>query len=795
MAMRLGTGESPRVGAILGPTNTGKTHRAIERMLAYKTGMIGLPLRLLAREVYDRIVELRGPDVVALVTGEEKRVPAQAQYFVCTVEAMPTDKRVSFVAVDEIQLAGDRNRGHTFTDRLLHARGVEETLFLGAATVSNLIEKLVPGVVIESAPRLSELRYSGTRKLTSLPPRTAVVAFSAEAVYEAAERLRGVHGGAAVVLGALSPRTRNAQVAMYQAGEVKHLVATDAIGMGLNMDIHHVAFAATRKWDGRGHRDLSAAELAQIAGRAGRYRTNGTFGTTREVPGLTPEVVAAIEGHEFPPLTALFWRNSELDLRSPDHLLESLRKPPPARVLMPVHGEDDQLVLEALIRREEVRSKLNGPASLERLWEVCKVPDYHKTRTDAHVELLGQMALHLLPEGRLPDVFVDKHVSRLDRTEGDIETLMSRIAWIRTWTYVAWQRDWTERSAHYQEWTRAIEDKLSDALHERLTARFVDRRVLVALAPTADAVISAAGGRVEVGGIDVGQVRDLSFVPTEGPPSKTAQAAIRRRLTALAAPRVQALEEAPDEAITLDAQGRIVFEDTVLGRLAAGPSLLEPKVVLGRMDLLDSSDRERIRVHLERWRERWVAALFAPLERPAAAKLGPSGKGLVYAVRAGLGTVDHEEVAQLLDELRPDEKVHLAKLDLRLGTYTVYVQSLLRLGPMRHRAALWSVAHGRTPLLEPPPDGRSALRPTGYGRDGLKALGYRVVGGIAIRADMLEKVGAHVRKMARAGEPHSVEALLSWLGCTREDALNIVRELGFQVRSQPDGQVRLRRQR
>ncbi|MEQ1506486.1 MAG: helicase-related protein [Myxococcota bacterium] len=788
----------PRVRAILGPTNTGKTHRAIERMLAHRSGMIGLPLRLLAREVYDRVVERRGAESVALITGEEKRIPVDPQYWVCTVEAMPVDRWVSFLAVDEVQLAGDRNRGHTFTDRILNARGVEETLFLGAATIAPLLERLIPGITIETAPRLSKLSWAGSRKLGSVPPRSAVVAFSAEAVYEAAERLRGVHGGTAVVLGALSPRTRNAQVAMYQSGEVKHLVATDAIGMGLNMDIHHVAFAAVRKYDGRGHRALEPAELAQIAGRAGRYRTDGTFGTVRTAgnePELPEDVIAAIEAHEFPPLQHLFWRNSALDLRSTATLLDSLREPPPFRGLVATFTEDDQQALETLSARDEIRDRVRGPDDVARLWEVCKVPDYHKTRTDAHVELLGQMAVHLLGGGVLPDGFVDKHVARLDRTDGDIETLMSRIAWIRTWTYVAWQRDWTGRPSHYQAWTRTIEDQLSDALHERLTARFVDRRVMLAVSPDAAPPVIVDGGQVSVGGVDVGRLRSFSFAPA-GLPSRAAEAAVRRHLAAGIAPRIDALCASDDDAFTIEPDGSVAWDDAVVARLAAGPTALAPKVVVGRLDLLDPADRERVRVRLEAWRDGWVAGLFAPLDRPAAAKLSPAAKGLVYLVRVGLGTVDRtEEVEALIATLRADDRPNLAKLDVRIGAYTVYVQSLLRKEPMTIRATLHCLANGRTPIVAPPADGRPVIRPAGFGRELLAAIGYRTIGGLAVRVDTLEKVGAEVRQIARGPGPSTIDKLTSWLGANRQDTLNIVRGFGFRVRSRDDGRITLQRQR
>ncbi|MCH9020559.1 MAG: hypothetical protein IIA73_09375 [Proteobacteria bacterium] len=469
--------DAPRLTAVLGPTNTGKTHLAVERMLGHRSGMIGLPLRLLAREVYDNVVARVGDRAVALITGEEKLVPARPRYFVCTVEAMPLDRPVDFLAVDEIQLADDGERGHVFTDRLLNARGLEETMFLGADTIRRLVRRLAPDMAFISRPRLSRLDYAGPKKLTRLPPRSAVVTFSANDVYALADVLRRQRGGAAVVLGALSPRTRNAQVALYQGGDVDYMVATDAIGMGLNMDVDHVAFAALRKFDGRGLRALTPAELAQIAGRAGRYMNDGTFGTTGDVGGLDADVVEAIEGHRFPSLRAIYWRNARLRFTSLDALIRSLDAPPPAPGLMRAPDVDDRRALGALAGEEEIRRFAANPDAVRLLWEVCRIPDYRKTMDDAHARLLGRVYTHLMQgDGVLPEDWADRHVAPFDRIDGDIDTLVTRIAHVRTWTYISHRTGWLADPGHWQARTRAIEDRLSDALHDRLTQRFVDQR-------------------------------------------------------------------------------------------------------------------------------------------------------------------------------------------------------------------------------------------------------------------------------------------------------------------------------
>lgn len=787
-----------RVTAVLGPTNTGKTHRAIQAMLQHRSGMIGLPLRLLAREVYDRVVAERGPDVVALITGEEKIVPRDPRYFVCTVEAMPLDllgsgpaverrRPVAFVAVDEVQLAGDRNRGHVFTDRLLHARGVLETMLLGSDTMAPLLEQLIPSVRIERQPRLSQLSWAGCSKLGSVPRRSAVVAFSAEQVYAHAERLRARFGGAAVVLGALSPRTRNAQVAMYQAGEVQHLVATDAIGMGLNMDVRHVAFTATRKFDGRGFRDLTTAELAQIAGRAGRYTTDGTFGTTREVGPLDPGVIDALQRHDFPPVTRLYWRNSALDTRSPEALLRSLRRPAPHPALVQVRDEDDELAFEALARREELA--LDHPDAVELAWEVCQIPDYRKTLTGSHVELLAQVAGHLLgPEGRLPDDWVAERIGRLDQIEGDIETLMARIAYVRTWTYVSFQRDWLADPAHWQERTRAIEDRLSDALHDRLTRRFVDQRLmLVTSAP--EGAVQVDEDTVRIGPHVAGYLQGLDLRLLAG--ASGLYSAVRRGLTDEVVGRVARLEQEPDEALILDDRHRIRWRDGVLGWLEAGPGPLEPRVRLARLDLLEPPQKEVVRRRLERWRDAFVGDLFAPLQRQAATSLQGPGRGLLYALQLGLGSVPRQEVSAQLGALSKQDRSTLARLDVRMGTESVYVKSLLRPEPMAHRARLWCVAQG-VDAREAPQAARSSVPADPGDAAFYRAVGYQVLGGLAVRVDVLERVAARLRELARTGKADGPD-LLSWMGCKREDLDGVARALGYRVEDAPDGRIRARR--
>lgn len=610
-----------RVTAVLGPTNTGKTHFAIERMLAHQSGMIGLPLRLLAREVYERVVAAKGANNVALITGEEKIVPKTPTHWVATVESMPIDIGAEFIAIDEIQLAADFERGHVFTDRLLNARGRSETIFLGSDTMRPLIQKLVPGVQFIGRPRFSDLAYTGARKLTRLPRRSAIVAFSSDAVYSIAELVRRQRGGAAVVMGALSPRTRNAQVALYQNGDVDFLVATDAIGMGLNMDIDHVAFAATEKFDGSVRRPLRANELAQIAGRAGRHMNDGTFGVTGDAEPLEGELVEAIENHRFDPVRVIQWRNANLDFGSIEALDRSLDMLPPTRGLTRARAADDQLVLRSLGADEAIKAKAQGPVAVKQLWQVCQIPDFRKSATEEHARLIGGIFEHLMSnEGVLPDDWMNGHVSRLDNVEGDIDAIAQRIAHIRTWTYVANRADWLKDAAEWQERTRAVEDRLSDALHEKLTQRFVDRRTSVLMRRLREDEEFAATiedeGEVLVEGEYVGRLQGFSFVADPraiGIHGRALRAAALKGLAGEIASRAHALTNAPEAAITLSEHGRLWWNGGIVAQLRKGHDPLHPRVELLADDLLSTQARERATERLEEWLAHHIAKTLSPL--------------------------------------------------------------------------------------------------------------------------------------------------------------------------------------
>ncbi len=783
-----------RVKAVLGPTNTGKTHLAIERMLAHRTGIIGFPLRLLARENYDRIVARKGAAHVALITGEEKILPPDARWFACTVEAMPLDRQAEFVAVDEIQLCADPDRGHIFTDRLLHARGTVETMFLGAETIRPLLKRLVPQAEVETRPRLSQLAHAGSVKLTRLPPRSAVVAFSAAEVYAIAELIRRRRGGCAVVMGRLSPRTRNAQVALYQAKEVDFLVATDAIGMGLNMDVDHVGFARQSKFDGHRPRLLTAAEVAQIAGRAGRGMRDGTFGTTAQCPPLPAEVVDAVESHSFPPLEELVWRNAELDFSDVDALLASLLAPPPRPGLVKGRDATDLETLMALAREPDIRARVTTRGLTRLLWDACQVPDFRKLADDSHTRLCARIFGHLVQDGVLPTDWLAGQIAGLSRADGDIDTLMQRLSNVRVWAYVAARPDWVGDAAHWQAETREVEEKLSDALHERLTARFVDRRATHLLrrleAAETEELLSAvtAQGEVVVEGHPVGHVAGFGFTPdpiSVGQERRLVMRAARRALRQEMPRRVAALAAAPDAAFGFDddiggaATGRmIVWDGAPVAKLQRGARLVRPLVHVLESEFLDGSQRDRIRQRLQAWLDALVRGELAPLfAAEAAAEAQPALRGPLHRLIEAGGVVP----GAAEEPVEPALRASLKALGVRAGRFALFIPALLKPRATVLRGRLWALHHGVPP---PTPATRGAVSmtppadwPVGYA----EAMGWIAAGPMLIRLDVAERVAAELAYLSRRGAAPVPAGLASSLSVKAELLPVALRALGVRL--------------
>lgn len=793
-------GGGPSVTAVLGPTNTGKTYLAMDRMLGHASGMIGFPLRLLARENYDKVVKLRGHGAVALITGEEKIIPPRPRYYICTVESMPLDRQVAFMAIDEIQLAADADRGHVFTERLLHARGLVETMFLGAETVKPLIRKLVPGAQFVSRPRFSKLLYTGAKKLTRLPRRSAVVAFSVSEVYGIAELIRRHRGGAAVVMGALSPRTRNAQVALYQSGDVDYMVATDAIGMGLNMDVDHVAFASMHKFDGRAPRALVAAEVAQIAGRAGRHMNEGTFGVTADVPDIDPDIIARVESHEFPALQTLFWRNTALRFTSLEALLGSLKFSPPSPALVRPPPAEDQLVLEAMTKDTDVRSRATGPDRLRLLWDVAQVPDFRKVKPEMHARFMTQVFQHLTQNDHvLPEDWVAGQVERIDRTDGDMHAVMDRIAAIRTWTYLAHRGDWMQDGLAWQERTREVEDRLSDALHDKLTKQFVDSRTshLVKRLRGDDVMAAdvAADGMVAVDGHTLGHLEGLRF-RAERTGLRTADRAVLNAANAALRPviaaRVDAMAAAGDDAFSLDDAARIVWQGEPVAFLIAGPESLKPQIQLPADERVEAADRARVEARLRAWIVHHIGAVLSPLVRAREANVTAPVRGIVFMLAEHFGAVRRNAVDAHLALLKDEERKTLARLGIRCGLDHVFFPALLKAAPMRLRGLLWIAAHrdlqGDQVLPALPAAGRVSIPLTpGTPEMFYVACGYRPIGDAGYRIDMLERFAAELRKLAREKIAVLPPATLSLLGITLETALTVLKALGFKARIDDTG--------
>jgi ATP-dependent RNA helicase SUPV3L1/SUV3 len=791
------TGAAPsRLVAALGPTNTGKTHLAVERMLGHRSGMIGLPLRLLAREIYDRVVKARGPREVALITGEEKIVPPRPAYFVCTVEAMPLSREVEFMAIDEIQLCADPERGHVFTQRLLHARGTAETMLLGAATMAPLIRRLLPHAEIVSRERFSSLTYTGPKKLTRLPRRSAVVAFSADQVYAIAELIRRQRGGAAVVMGSLSPRTRNAQVALYQSGEVDFLVATDAIGMGLNMDVDHVAFAGLRKFDGRRTRFLSPPEIGQIAGRAGRYQRNGTFGVTGEGEDMDPDLVEAVQEHRFEPVAGAEWRNPRIDFSSLANLMRGLAQAPDREGLKLAAEALDETTLKKLAEDPEVVDRARDRSALIKLWDVCQTPDFRKIAVEDHVRLARDFFFHLTTgRRRIPEDWIARQYAGLDRTDGDIDALAARLASVRTLAYVANRPDWLVDPANWQGQTRGLEDRLSDTLHEKLMARFVDRRTsaLMRGLRVREEMLAgvAADGAVTVEGHYVGRLSGVEFEGAQGSTvleEKALRAAARHALAPEIARRLGRLAAEADEALSLNPDGVVLWRGEAVGALAGGQPW-QPRVRLYG-DLGDGAARERAARRLEAYVAgqaiRRLGALRKLEDAVADGRLKGLPRGIAYRLIENGGVLDRAQVRAEVKALSQVERRALRSLGVRIGAFSLFLPALLR---PQARAIAQAFAARTAPDWRPLAD-RPSPRPQDVPAAALAAYGLMAVRDLVAPVEQLERLDELLRAAPKAnGGVVLSEQAREELGWSETEARAILRGLGFAPATKPkDGQ-------
>src|SRR3569623_1337882 len=806
------------VTAVLGPTNTGKTHLAIERMCGHSSGMIGFPLRLLAREVYDRVVKLKGKDRVALITGEERIVPSNARWFLCTAESMPAEKDVSFLALDEALLGADPVRGLVFTDRLLRARGRTETMILGSETLRPMIRALVPEAEIVERPRISTLSYAGVKKLSRLPKRSAIVAFSAEEVYAVAEMIRRLRGGAAVVMGALSPRTRNAQVAMFQAGEVDYLVATDAIGMGLNMDVSHVAFASLNKFDGKRQRRLTVSEMAQIAGRAGRHQRDGTFGARGdEGPGaFTPEEVYAIEEHRFPPLDFLYWRDGEPDLGSIDGLIASLEAKPDQPALRAAPPAVDLGVLKRLAEEAWVRDRVRSPAMVARLWAACGVPDFRKLGADPHTRLVSRVFGHLSEgDGRIPAAWVASEVARLDDGNGDVETIAGRIAGVRTWAYIAHRSDWLADPAHWAARTGEVEERLSDALHASLTQRFVDKRTTVLLRQIREdagalPVVIGEEGEVLVEDHPIGTLSGFTFsvaADARAADKRLLLAAAEKRLGAELARRAGELAAADDDEITVrpePVEGRangtrasttpdpvrgrtvLVWRDFPVASITPGPNLALPRVQLDRaVAALDPAVRKPVQARLDVWLASQLTRHLPVFGKLDAVLRDAAAGGPLRAVAGALleagGLLPRRAVGVQVEALDAAARKRLGRIGVTIGTLDLFAPALLK--P--------AAAHWRRVLMRLADAAREGVTVMPRGAPGADlAHGLRKLGQQALRVDLVERIARAAHDARKGRAPFAPDpALATSIGLQPDTLARLMAQLGFRT-ARPDAEGR-----
>ncbi len=807
---------SPKLKAVLGPTNTGKTHLAIERMVAYSTGMIGLPLRLLAREVYDRVVERVGDQAVALITGEEKIIPLSPRYWICTTEAMPLDIRVEFLAVDEIQLCADFDRGHVFTNRLLHARGLQETMVMGAATVKGVIKTLLPQTRFEARERLSKLTYGGRKKLTRIPRRSAIVAFSAEKVYAIAELIRRQRGGAAVVMGSLSPRTRNAQVELYQSGEVDHLVATDAIGMGLNMDVDHVFFAATKKFDGFSYRHLSIAEMGQIAGRAGRFMNDGTFGVTADARGFDAETIERMEEHHYDVVKVMQWRNHNLNFASVERLLASLYALPNREGLTRARTAADISALEILKNQADTMELVRSRDDVARLWQTCQIPDYRNISPQDHAGMIAKIFEYVSAGKRKidPDWF-NRQLSFCANTEGDIDTLSMRIAHIRTWTFVANRSDWTDDPVLWQNRTRQIEDSLSDALHEKLTQRFVDRRtsVLMKRLRQREKLMTSVedDGSVMVEGEKAGTIKGFRFVSelASDKNSKTILAAAQPTIASEIAGRAQSLTAAPDTDLSLSPNGYIIWNKANVARLEAGDQLLKPKVMLMADEQLGDADRAAIQFRLDRFVGRHIGSVLEPLQNLYDDdEMDGLVKGVAFQIIENLGVIERTRINDDIKSMNQEMRGKLRKHGVRFGAFHIFIPTLLKPAPTQLRLLLWALQKekagkfDRSDLPEVPGQGLTSAELDNSAPENFFTIaGFGPCGNRVVRIDMLERLADMIRQRvfwrpAKEGDERpegSVEGggftaipdMMSLVGCSGDEFGEILKSLGFMAEKRP----------
>ena len=789
-----------KISAILGPTNTGKTHLAIETMLSFESGMIGFPLRLLAREVYDKVLKKINSEKVALITGEEKIIPSNAKYFLCTVESMPIDKQLDFVAVDEIQMCSDHERGHIFTDRLLNIRGEKLTMFMGSNTIKNIINKLEDDIEFINRNRLSKLSYSGHKKISRIDRKTAIIAFSAEEVYAIAELIRRQKGGASIVMGSLSPKTRNAQVELYQSGDVDFLVATDAIGMGINMDLNHVYFSNLKKFDGRKLRRLNLSEMGQIAGRAGRYMNDGSFGITGQCREITPEEVELLENHKFEEINFLFWRNSNLNFNSPSLLIKSLDEKPQNDWLRKIYECEDEKALKFFLRDKNFENREFNQEKLKLLWECCQIPDFVKKTYGNHYEVIGNVFKYLnSKKGKITDDYMRIQLMKLDKLEGNVDSLSNRIANVRTWSYVSNKNNWVENQSYWIEKTKLLEDRLSERLHEELTKTFIDKRASVlARGLKQDMEFNTKileNNEVMIDNQFIGKINGLKLqldlkkgaLETD---IKSLKKAARQTVGPELEKRIKIIIDTG--LIELKDDFKIYWSDSAIGRLSSGKDYLNPNLELIVDDILEQNQKLKLLDFMNKWLKNKINTVLKSLvDLKNINEKNSSTKALAYQLYENNGVIKREQVTEYLKNLGQNERKILRNLGVKFGRYHVFLYKLIKPEAVSLRTLLWKNYHQKYYDLKPPAFGLNFLDDKNFQNKNFMLLcGFEKFSTFFVRIDILERLFIKIMNSRNDKEKKDeikvVPDMINLLGCSKENFKKLLKMMNYKVTDRND---------
>ena len=787
-----------KITAILGPTNTGKTFLAIETMLSFETGMIGFPLRLLAREVYDKIIQKVDPKKVALITGEEKIIPSNAKYFLCTVESMPIDKNLDFVGIDEIQMCSDHERGHIFTDRLFNLRGEKLTMFMGSSTIKNIISKLDGDIEFINKERLSKLFYTGHKKISRIERKSAIIAFSTEEVYAIAELIRRQKGGAAIVMGSLSPKTRNAQVNLYQSGDVDYLVATDAIGMGINMDLDNVFFSNLKKFDGKKLRRLNLSEVGQIAGRAGRYLNDGSFGITGDAGKINPEEIDLIENHKFEEIRMLYWRNSKLNFASTSSLLKSLEEKPNKEWLRRIHECEDEKVLKYFLKESNFQLESNNKNQLKLLWECCQIPDFVKKNYGHHLEVVSKVFGFLSGEkGKVTNQYMKKQLQQLDKLEGNIDSISNRIANVRTWSYVANKVNWVENQDYWVERTKNLEDKLSDRLHEELTKSFIDKRASVlAQGLKQDITFKTEileNNKVLINNQFIGQLNGLKLeldlkVGALDKDIKSLKKAAKQNVEPEILSRLEQIKKL--ELIELKDDFKIYWKNFPIAKLSPGKDYLRPEINLIIDDMIDGTDKSNFAKFLQDWLNKKINFDLKSLtDLKNINTTNTSIRALAYQLYENNGVVKRENVKYFLKKLSQDERKILRNIGVKFGRYHIFLFKLFKPNAVSLRIALWKNFHQKFFNFKPPTFGLNFIsEKKELSKDFMLLCGFEKFDNFFVRIDILERLFITIMKTSDESgkEIKLIPEMLNLLGCTKENFLKLIKKMDYSFYQKND---------